>query len=42
MSDEEVIEAARQANIHDFVKSLPMVSLKFNIKETLLYFKIEL
>ena len=30
ISDEEVIEAAKSANIHDFIQSLPEVSGKFH------------
>ena len=33
ISDEEVEEAARSANIHDFITSLPMVSSPFSLLE---------
>ena len=35
VSDEEVIEAAKSANIHDFIKSLPEVSVNSMIDITI-------
>ena len=37
VSDEEVIEAAKSANIHEFIKSLPQVSVNSMIDITLTF-----
>lgn len=39
VSDEEVIEAAKAANIHDFIQALPHVSVLYKCIEQLIIFK---
>ena len=39
VSDEEVIEAAKAANIHDFIQALPRVSVLYKCIEQLIIFK---